>query len=103
MTILPASAVKLLIYEPNLGHEDQLQHIKHTHLTNTVPDQDSSKIWDNSVTELPKNDLFLEDGNYLKASLGDDLKGYHLAAFYFVKGFNNFVCGTDTVYLLLWE
>lgn len=31
-------------------------------------------------------------------SLGDDLKGYHLVAFYLVKGFNNCVCGTDMVY-----
>lgn len=53
--------------------------------------QDFNKYWKNLITELPKRELFLEEGKYLKVSLGDYLKGYHLVAFYHVKVFYNSV------------
>lgn len=48
MMILPASAVKLLTYKQNFGHEDQrrMMHISHFHSTNTVASQDLYKYWD---------------------------------------------------------
>lgn len=47
MTTLLVSAVKLLIYELKLGHEDQWPHTSNTHFTKTY--------CESCIIELPKN------------------------------------------------
>lgn len=47
------------------------------------------------------NYFYVEEGKYLKVSLGDDRPGFHLVTFHLVKGLNNSVCGTNMVNLLL--
>lgn len=58
MMTLPVSIVKLLIYEPNLGHKDQWPHIKNIHSANSVPNQDFNRYWENRIIELPKINSF---------------------------------------------
>lgn len=43
--------------------------------------------------------IIFEEGRAIKEDLGDE--GYHLVAFYLIKGFNNCICGTHVIHLLL--
>ncbi len=45
----------------------------------------NKEILGNLIIKLPKNQLFLEEGKYLKVSVGDNLKGKYLVTFDLVK------------------